>query len=77
MFNDASGEAVAAYVPLVMDTSGKYAFSPDSLPAAYTYDTSGAPLTETRGPDHRGLSFTKTYTFTNGVLMGESAWVKQ
>lgn len=75
-FNDVTGEAVAAFVPLVLDSTGKFAFNPDSLASAYTYDGNGNLATETRGPDQHGNSFRKTYTFTNGSLTGESQWAK-
>jgi len=53
-----------------------YPFNPDDLPHVYGYDGNGKLITDTAThPD--GTVYVKTYTWTNGLLTGESPWVIQ
>lgn len=64
-------------IPLssVVDSTGQYVFNLDSLASAPTYDVNGNQVTITYGPDVSGRSIRQTSTWTNGVWMGDSAWV--
>lgn len=51
-------------------------FQLDALPHVYAYNADGTINTDTvTHPD--GSVWRKTYTWTNGRLTAESAWVKQ
>lgn len=65
----------AAGADTVRDSTGAYSFDLSSLSSALTYDISGNPVTITYGPDANGRSIRQTSTWTNGVWMGDSAWV--
>lgn len=83
MLRDLGNGAVAevvAVVLLVHDTTRQYFFNVDSLPvSARQYDaTSGALVSETRGPDIDGNFFKMTYGYDGqGRITTESGWVKQ
>jgi YD repeat-containing protein len=70
------------YVPvgitMVTDSTGQYAFDPNSLPQAYTYDANGNVSTITvTALDSNQYKQTFTYDVTTGKLSNVSAWVKQ
>jgi len=74
MLNGTYAEVVAS-ANIVTDSTGQYTFDKASLPSAATYDANNNIVTVTYGPDANGRSFRKTSTWTNGVWMGDSAWV--
>lgn len=47
----------------------------DGMGHAYTYNADGTLATET--VVQSGRTYVKTYTWTNGLLTNESAWIKQ
>ncbi len=66
---------VAAGGSTVTDSTGQYSFNLASLASVPTYDGAGNQITITYGPDAEGRSIRQTSTWTNGVWMGDSAWV--
>ena len=65
----------AAGTNTVTDSTGAYSFDLASLASVLTYNSSGNPVTITYGPDASGRSIRQTSTWSNGVWMGDSAWV--
>jgi hypothetical protein len=67
----------AHVVNFVLDSTGQYSLSPDSLPQALTYNGPGGAVdTITVGPDENGYTYRQTYTYTGSNVTGISAWVK-
>lgn len=74
MMNGTYAEVVAN-TNILTDSTGQYTFDKASLPSVPTYDASLNMVAVTYGPDANGRSFRRTSTWTNGVWMGDSAWV--
>lgn len=60
---------------LVTDSTGSATFDLGSMPSRFTYDSQGNQLSATYGPDSAGRFVRQTSTWSNGLLMGESAWI--
>lgn len=60
---------------VVMDTSGRFWFDPDSLAHTYTYNGSNQIATDTVNDGVN--TYVKTYSYTGSNLTSETGWVKQ
>lgn len=70
------GTAGAAHsATVVHDSTGQYSFNLAALACVPHYDASGNMDYVTYGPDLNGRSIRQTSTWTNGIWMGDSAWV--
>jgi hypothetical protein len=67
--------AVQRTTKVVMDTSGRFWFDPDSMAHDYTYNGSNQIVTDTVNDGVN--TYIKTYTYTGSNLTHESGWVKQ
>lgn len=66
----------ARILPVVLDSTGTYAFSLESCSRTFTYATDGTKATDTAN-DGR-FDYVKTYTSDGkGNVLTESGWVKQ
>lgn len=73
-----NGDWADAELATVVDSTGKYAFCPDSLPQTLAYaGPSGALSSVTVGPDTNGFSYKQTLTYTGSNVTAISAWVRQ
>lgn len=58
---------------VVNDSLGEDPLSPDDLPHTYTYNASGQIVTDT--VTNGVKTWVKTFSYTNGQLTSETAWV--
>jgi len=69
------GEHIPAGITLVTDSTGQFAFDPNSLEQTLTYNSAGDLETITL-TSLEGHSFRQTLTYTSGKVSKISAWVK-
>ena len=61
---------------VVYDTTGVYAFDPDSCSEVITYNGDNTLNTDTYTDPVTGYHFRQTYSYTGGLLTGVTGWVK-
>lgn len=61
---------------VVMDTTGVYAFDPESCSEVLTYNGDDTLATDTYTDPVTGYQFRQTYTYSAGNLTAVSGWVK-
>lgn len=74
---DVDGMWIEAEASQIVDSTGKFAFSPESLAQSFTYYGDGKLESITVGPTPEGHSFKQTLSYVDGRVSAITAWVKQ
>lgn len=61
---------------VLYDTTGVYRFNPDSCSEVLVYNGDNTLNTDTYTEPVTGYKYRQTYTYSGGLLVGVSGWVK-